>query len=206
MGTNPTPRRLQSPLSNQPPKQTQPCPEGTGRTASRSTQWVPNVFGKRRSVPQAQGRRLGRTEGQSCDKAGNSGLSGRGRALRGCWASPAPPLLGRRRQAVLVLSVLRPALVIFDFSFFAAEFIVSPFGAGARLPEHETPSASWEGAAAAASAHPLLCAFALAVVVLREESRDSSDTEQGSSGEKETPSCPERRQAVKWNLRRRMEG
>lgn len=141
-------------------------------------------------MPQAQGRRLGRTEGQSCDKAGNSGLSGRGRALRGCWASPAPPLLGRRRQAVLVLSVLRPALVIFDFSFFAAEFIVSPFGAGARLPEHETPSASWEGAAAAASAHPLLGAFALAVVVLREESRDSSDTEQGGQRGEGDPELP----------------
>lgn len=115
---------------------------------------------------------------------------------------PALRLFGRRLQAVFVLSVLRPALIVFDFSFFAAEFVVSPFGAGARLPEHETPSASGEGTAATASAHPLLRAFALAVIVLWEEAEDSSETEGvlSAEGEREEPG-PElpsqRRKAVK---------
>lgn len=81
--------------------------------------------------------------------------------------TPALRLLGRRLQGVLLLSVFCAAFVVFDFSFFSAEFVMSPLGAGARLSEHEAASSSGEGSPATASVHPLVRAFALPVIVLQ---------------------------------------
>lgn len=77
----------------------------------------------------------------------------------------APRLLGRRLQGVLFLPVLRSAFVVFDFSLFPTELVMSPLGAGAGLAEHEAASSPGEGATAAAPVHPLVRALALAVVV-----------------------------------------
>lgn len=76
-----------------------------------------------------------------------------------------PRLLGRRLQGVLFLPIFRSAFVVFDFSLFPTELVMSPLGAGAGLAEHEAASSPGEGAAAAAPVHPLVRALALAVVV-----------------------------------------
>lgn len=92
--------------------------------------------------------------------------------LHSCQGSPGtcrPQLLSRWLQVVLFLSVFRSAFVILDFSFFAAEFVMSPLGAGARLPEHEATSSPGEGTPTTASVHPLLRTFALPVIVLHGE-------------------------------------
>lgn len=83
----------------------------------------------------------------------------------------APRLLGRRLQGVLFLPVFRSALVVFDFSLFPTELVMSPLGAGAGLAEHEAASSPGEGATAAAPVHPLVRALALAVVVLHGKPR-----------------------------------
>lgn len=90
----------------------------------------------------------------------------------------APPLLGRRLQGVLFLPVFRSAFVVFDFSLFPTELVMSPLGAGAGLAEHEATSAPGEGATAAAPAHPLVRALALAVVVLHGKPRRAGKGQQ----------------------------
>lgn len=84
VGTNPIPRRLQSPLPNKPPNQTeeQPFCKGTDRTAGASPSTRPhsvhNVFGKMRSVSGPKQKWCvsshPRGGGQSSDSAGNVGV------------------------------------------------------------------------------------------------------------------------------------
>lgn len=87
-----------------------------------------------------------------------------------------PRLLGRRLQGVLFLPVFRSTLVVFDFSLFPTELVMSPLGAGAGLAEHEAASSPGEGATAAAPVHPLVRALALAVVVLHGKPRTAGET------------------------------
>lgn len=84
------------------------------------------------------------------------------RAPRSTWT---PRLLGCRLQGVLFLPVFRSAFVVFDFSLFPTELVMSPLGAGAGLAEHEAASSPGEGTTATAPVHPLVRALALTVVV-----------------------------------------